>query len=78
MKRLTNDELSTRVRERNLKGTAAYRERLTQAGKSQLAIWIPGELRSQIDTAAGLNNRTLSAQCTELLQAGFEYRELAK
>ena len=78
MKRLTNDELATRVRERNLKRTTAYRQRLTQAGKSQLAIWIPGELRSQIDTAAGLNNRTLSAECTELLQAGFEYRELAK
>ena len=78
MKRLSDAELATRVRERNLKGTAAYRERLTQAGKSQLAIWIPGELRSQIDTAAGLNNRTLSAECTELLQAGFEYRELAK
>ena len=78
MKRLTNDELATRVRERNLKGTAAYRQRLSEAGKVQLAVWVPGELRSQIDTAAGLNSRTLSAECTALIQEGFEYRDLAK
>ncbi len=78
MKRLTNDELATRVRERNLKRTTAYRQRLTQAGKSQLAIWIPGELRQQIDIAAGLNNRTLSAEASELIREGFAYRELAK
>ena len=78
MRKLSDAELAERVRARNLKGTTAYRQRLSEAGKVQLAIWVPGELRSQIDAAADANNRTLSAECTELLQAGFEYRELAK
>lgn len=78
MKRLTNDELADRVRDRNLKRTTAYRQRLTESGKVQLAVWIPGDLRNQIDTAAGMNGRTLSAECTELLREGFEYRELSK
>ena len=78
MKRLSNDELADRVRSRNSRRTLAYRERLTQAGKVQLAVWIPGELRQQIDTAAAANSRTLSAETTTLIQEGFEYRELAK
>ena len=78
MKKLSDAELADRVRTRNTRRTTAYRERLTQAGKVQLAVWIPGELRNQIDTAAGLNSRTLSAECTELLREGFEYRELSK
>ena len=79
MKRLTNDELATRVRARNTRRMTAYRERLvTEKGMRQLAVWIPADLRQQIDAAADANSRTLSAECTELLQAGFEYRELAK
>ena len=78
MKRLTNDELADRVRDRNLKRTTAYRQRLVQAGKTQLAVWIPGELRERIDVAAGSNGRSLSAETTVLLQEGFEYRELSK
>jgi hypothetical protein len=78
MRKLSDAELADRVRTRNTRRTTAYRERLTQAGKVQLAVWIPGELRNQIDTAAGLNSRTLSAECTELLREGFEYRELSK
>ena len=78
MKRLTNDELADRVRDRNLKRTTAYRQRLTESGKVQLAVWIPGDLRNQIDTAAGLNGRTLSAETAALIAEGFEWRELAK
>lgn len=78
MKRLDDSELASRVRERNLKRTHAYRERLVQAGKTQLAVWVPCELRKQIDDAAGSNSRTLSAETTALIQEGFEWRELAK
>ena len=78
MKRLDDSELASRVRDRNLKRTTAYRLRLVQAGKTQLAVWIPGELRERIDVAAGSNGRSLSAETTVLLQQGFEWRELAK
>ena len=78
MKRLDDSELASRVRDRNLKRTTAYRQRLVQAGKTQLAVWIPGELRERIDVAAGSNGRSLSAETTVLLQEGFEYRELSK
>jgi hypothetical protein len=78
MKRLSDAELAERVRTRNLKRTAAYRERLAQSGKVQLAVWIPGELRERIDVAAGSNGRSLSSETTALIQEGFEYRELAK
>ena len=78
MKKLSDAELADRVRTRNTRRTIAYRERLSQAGKVQTAIWIPGELRERIDVAAGSNSRTLSAECTELLREGFEYREIAK
>lgn len=78
MKRLDDSELASRVRDRNLKRTTAYRQRLVQAGKTQLAVWIPGELRERIDVAAGSNGRSLSAETTVLLQQGFEWRELAK
>ena len=78
MKKLPDSELAERVRTRNTRRTVAYRERLTQSGKVQLAVWIPGELRTQIDTAAGLNGRTLSAETAALIEEGFEWRELAK
>ena len=78
MKKLSDAELADRVRTRNTKRTHAYRERLVQSGKTQLAVWIPSELRQQIDDAAGMNGRTLSNECSELLREGFEYRELSK
>lgn len=78
MKKLPDAELANRVRSRNTRRTLAYRERLTQAGKVQLAVWIPVELRQQIDVAAAVNSRTLSAETSELIREGFEYRELAK
>ena len=78
MRKLSDAELAERVRARNLKGTTAYRQRLSEAGKVQLAVWIPADLRQQIDAAADANNRTLSAETTALLQEGFEYRELSK
>ena len=78
MKKLPDAELAERVRTRNTRRTVAYRERLVQAGKMQLAVWVPGELRERIDVAAGSNGRTLSAETTALLQEGFEWRELAK
>lgn len=78
MKKLPDSELAERVRTRNTRRTLAYRERLTQSGKTQLAIWIPIELRNQVDAAAELNGRTLSAETAALIQDGFEWRELAK
>ena len=78
MRKLSDSELAERVRTRNTRRTVSYRERLTKAGLVQTAIWVPGELRERIDVAAGYNSRTLSAECTELLQQGFEYRELSK
>ena len=75
MKRLTDAELATRVRARNIRRINAYRGRLIEKGMQQLAVWIPGELRQRIDIAAGLNNRTLSEETTALLHEALVYRD---
>ena len=77
-RRLTDSQLAERTRANNTKSSRAYRDRLLQQGMQLLAVWIPSELRQQIDTAASLNKRMIYEECTELMREGFKYRELAK
>lgn len=78
MRKLTDAELAGRVRTRNSKRITAYRDRLLKSGLTQFNVWIPADLRQQIDVAAAANSRTLSAETSELIREGFDYRELAK
>ena len=75
MSRLSNDELADRVRARNIRRMISYRERKAEKGLQHLAVWIPSELKQQIDITAGLSSRTLSEETTVLLREALNYRD---
>ena len=70
MRRLSNKELATRIRAGNRERAARRRESLEAAGMQQTVVWLPGKLRSQIETLAA--GRTLSATIADLLTIGLK------
>ena len=68
-KRLTDKELAERIRAANRKRAETRRIKLTTAGKTQMVVWIPDELRKQVD--ARMNGQTLSGVVADLLAAGL-------
>lgn len=71
VKRLTDKELAVRVRAGNRERATKRRERQEAAGNVQTVVWLPGELRSQIDAMRA--GRTLSEAVTDLLAAGLKF-----
>ncbi len=70
MRRLSNKELATRIRAGNRERAARRRESLEAAGMQQTVVWLPGKLRSQIETLTA--GRTLSATIADLLAIGLK------
>ncbi|HOW75983.1 MAG TPA: helix-turn-helix domain-containing protein [Candidatus Competibacteraceae bacterium] len=69
--RLSNDELATRVRRRTARNSTTYRERLSQSGKTQTLVWLPNNIRQQLDAMANQQQQSLSAVTTALLSAAL-------
>lgn len=68
--KLSNDELATRVRQRVQRNCSKYRERLAQSGKVQTLVWLPGNIRQQLDAMTN-QQQSLSAVTTALLTAAL-------
>ena len=69
--KLSNDEFAARVRQRLQHNSAKYRSRLSQSGKTQIVVWIPSDLRQQIDALTATQGKSLSVVTTELLTAAL-------
>ena len=70
--KLSDSELARRVRERSQQRSLRYRERLSKAGRTQTLIWLPTELRAQLDAKATELNQNLSEVTTALLTAALK------
>ena len=68
--KLSNDELATRVRQRVQRNCTKYRQRLAQSGKVQTLVWLPGNIRQQLDAMTN-QQQSLSAVTTALLSAAL-------
>ena len=75
VKRLTDQELATRVRAANRERAARRREKQEAADMKQTVVWLPAELRARVE--ASTEGRTLSAAIASLLEAGLRHTSTA-
>lgn len=71
--KLSSDELAARVRKRVQRNCSKYRERLEQRGMVQTLVWLPGNIRQQLDAMTN-RKQSLSVVTTTLLTAALESR----
>ncbi len=69
--RLTDKELAERVRASARERATRRREKQEALGNVQTVVWLPSELRKQIETMT--EGRTLSETVTALLEAGLKF-----
>lgn len=71
MRKLSNDELATRVRESNRRRGQRQRERLTIAGRSPLTVWVPTGLRTRFTNEAAALGVSINELAERYLGAGL-------
>ncbi len=70
-KRLSDAELAQRTRAGNRRRSEHHRQRLESAGRVQLVVWTPVEIKTALESLATNRNQTLSATATALLSAAL-------
>lgn len=69
--KLSDSELALRVRAGNRQRADRRRERLGQLGYGQLLVWIPTDLRNQIDGIATERGASISDTATVIIRMGI-------
>lgn len=70
-KRLSDAERGIRVREANRRRAERQRERLEQAGRSALLVWLPSDLKQSLTEKAAEEGVTVAAITTNVLRQAF-------
>ena len=76
MRKLSDQQLAKRVREANRKRAETRRVKMTTAGKVQTVVWLPAEIRQQVDALT--DGRTLSETVAELLAVGLKHTTMPR
>lgn len=76
MRKLSDQELAKRVREANRQRAETRRVKMTTAGKVQTVVWLPAEIRQQVDALT--DGRTLSETVAELLAVGLKHTTMPR
>ena len=69
--RLPDEIRLSRLRESVRKASARRRVKLSMDGKVQTLVWLPGNIRQQLDEMTNHNQRSLSEVTTALLSAAL-------
>ena len=69
--RLPDEVRVARLRESVRKASARRRVKLSADGKVQTLIWLPGNIRQQLDAMTNQNQQSLSAVTTALLESAL-------
>jgi len=69
--KLSDAEFAERARAGNRQRAGRRRERLSQSGYQQLLVWLPGDLRNQIDRIAADRGTSVTDATTEIVRAGI-------
>ena len=70
-KRLSDAELAQRTRAGNRRRSEHHRQRLESAGRVQLVVWTPIEVKTALESLATTTNQSLSATATAVLSAAL-------
>jgi len=73
--RLTNDELADRTRVANRRRGQRMRERLVDAGRSPLTVWVPSGLRARFVNEAAAAGVNINELAERYLDAGLRERK---
>lgn len=70
-RKLSDAEFTERTRAANRRRTVRYQQRLSEAGKSSLTVWIPDTIKTALQTAAAERGSTLADTATALLSVAL-------
>jgi|APTNR8051073442_1049403.scaffolds.fasta_scaffold06949_6 hypothetical protein len=70
-RKLTDAEFVQRTRENNRRRSERQRQRLVQAGRSSLTVWIPDPVRAALTAKAANDGATIADTAAALLSAAL-------
>jgi len=70
-RKLSDAEFTERTRAANRRRTVRYQQRLSEAGKSSLTVWIPDAIKTALQTEAAERGSTLAETATALLSVAL-------